>query len=134
MKSYSESESLKIDDKRLMFKIRNRLIDAKANYRGKYKDDLSCRLCKAAEESQPHLFTCVVITSDIMIRDALKGFNYTDIFSDNIKIQTHMIDIWQKILKFRVQQLNQTNTEDSSSQASPLFGASYTSSGVRHWI
>ena len=134
MKSYLENESLKIEDKRLMFKIRNRLIDAKANYRGKYKDDLTCRLCKATEESQAHLFTCVVITSVRMIRAALKGFNYTDIFSDNIKIQTHMIDIWQKILKFRAQQLNQTNTEDSSSQASPLFGASYTSSGVRHWI
>ena len=134
MKAYLENESLKIDDKRLMFKIRNRLIDVKANYRGKYKDDLSCRLCKAAEESQPHLFTCEKILSDNMLRDELKGFTYTDIFSTNLKIQAHMIDIWNKILKLRSQMLNHTNNEDSSSQVSPLSGASCTDFGVRHWI
>ena len=52
MKLYLENESLRIKDKKLMFRIRNRLIGVKANYRTKFK----CRLCKAVEESQPHLF------------------------------------------------------------------------------
>ena len=119
-----------------MFRIRNRLVDVKANYRGKYKDDMTCRLCKVAEveESQLHLFSCVEILSDNIIRDAMQGYTYADIFSTNLKTQEHMIDIWHKILKLRARKLNQRNTEDSSSQASPFFGASYTSDSVRHWI
>ena len=36
MKPYLEDESLKTEDKKLMFRIRNRLIDVKANYRIKF--------------------------------------------------------------------------------------------------
>ena len=134
MKPYLRNELLKIEDKRLMFRIRNRLIDVKSNYRGKYKDDMTCRLCKVTEESQLHLFSCTELLSDNIIRDSMKGYTYADIFSTNLKTQAHMIDIWHKLLKLRTRKLNQTNNEDSSSQASPLFGASYTNGGVRHWI
>ena len=134
MKPYLRNELLKIEDKRLMFRIRNRLIDVKSNYRGKYKDDMTCRLCNITEESQLHLFSCTELLSDNIIRDSMKGYTYADIFSTNLKTQAHMIDIWHKLLKLRTRKLNQTNNEDSSSQASPLFGASYTNGGVRHWI
>ena len=137
MKPYLENESLKIEDKRLMFKIRNRLIDVKANYRTKFKEGMSCRLCKADEESQPHLFSCIEILSDRTVKDAIGGYTYNDIFSDDLKMQEQMINIWQKILKVRTQKMrtqSQSINEDSSSQASPFFGASYTSDSVRHWI
>ena len=61
---YLKSESLKIEEKKLMFKLRNRLVDVKANFRKKYKDDMLCRLCRMDEESQPHLVNCVVILND----------------------------------------------------------------------
>ena len=137
MKPYLENESLKIEDKRLMFKIRNRLIDVKANYRTKFKEDMSCRLCKADEESQPHLFSCLEILSDRTVKDAIEGYTYNDIFSDDLKMQEQMINIWKKILKVRTHKMrtqSQSINEDSSSQASPFFGASYTSDSVRHWI
>ena len=137
MNAYLENECLKIEDKKLMFKIRNRLIDVKANFKTKFKDDLTCRLCKTDEESQPHLFSCVEILSDKTVKDAMEDHTYNDSFSNNIKIQERMINIWHKILKIRSQNIrsqSQTNNEDRFSQASPFFGSSYTNSSVRHWI
>ena len=98
---------------------------------------MKCRLCKADEESQPHLFSCIEILSDKTVKDAIEGYTYNDIFSNNLKMQEQMISIWHKILKFRTHKMrtqSQTIIEDSSPQASPFFGASYTSDSVRHWI
>ena len=63
MNASLENEYLKIEDKKLMFRIRTSLIDVKADFRTKFKDDLTCHLCNANayEESQPHLFSCVEI-------------------------------------------------------------------------
>ena len=41
-----------------IFKARARMLDVKANYKGKH-NDLKCRLCKLQEENQNHiLFEC----------------------------------------------------------------------------
>ena len=117
MKPYLENESMKIVDKKLMFRLRNRLIDVKANYRTKFKEDMKCRLCKADEESQPHLFSCIEILSDKTVKDAIEGYTYNNIFSNNLKMQEQMISIWHKILKFRTHKMrtqSQTIIEDSS--------------------
>ena len=59
MKPSLENDILKIEDKKLMFKIRNRLIDVKSNNKTKFKEDMPCRrLCRADEESQTCLFSC----------------------------------------------------------------------------
>jgi hypothetical protein len=55
---YLKNDELSIEDKKLMFRLKNRLIDVKINYRKKYKDNLLCRLCNSSEESQPHLVVC----------------------------------------------------------------------------
>ena len=132
MQPYLRNESLKIEDKKLLFKLKNRLIDVKVNFKKKYKEDMTCRLCSFAEESQLHLLNCKVILSDVDIKKALAGFTYSDTFSTNLDIQTHMILTWQKVMKLRVSKLRNYH-EDSSSQAPPDdSGASY--SYVRHWI
>ena len=107
-------------------------IDVKMNFKKKYKEDMTCRLCSTAEEFQLHLLNCKVILSDVNIKKALKGFTYSDTFSTNLETQTHMILTWQKVMRLRVSKLR-NNHEDSSSQALPEdSGASY--SYVRHWI
>ena len=73
------------------------------------------------------------IVSDKAVKDAIEGYTYNDIFSNNLKVQEQMISIWQKKLQVRSVKTRikfQTNNEDSSSQASPFFGASYTSDSV----
>ena len=134
MKPYLRNESLKIEEKKLMFKIRNRLIDVKSNFKKKYKNNLICRLCKIAEESQYHLVNCTIILTDSSIKSALEQHTYNDLFSTNLDTQAHMINTFQRIMKFRTSLLKKEDS--SSSQASPdISGASCTvMHGVRHWI
>ena len=111
---------MKIKDKMVMFRLRNRLIDVKSNFKRKYNNELSCRLCMKTEESQLHLTQCEIVLSNLEIKNALKDYSYMDTFSQDVKIQTHMINVWNQILKI----LNYH--EDSSYQASPdTSGASY---------
>ena len=72
MQVYLRNESLKIEDKKLLFRLRNRLVDVKTNFRNKYINDMQCRLCKVSEESQIHLTQCNVILGDSHAKEAVK--------------------------------------------------------------
>ena len=120
MQTYLRNESLKIKDKMLMFRLRNRLIDAKSNFKRKYNNELLCRLCMKTEESQLHMTLCEVVLSNLEIKKALEDYSYMDTFSQDVKTQTHMINVWKQILRIF------NHHEDSSYQASPdTSGASY---------
>ena len=106
MQPYLRNENLSIQEKKVMFRIKNRLIDVKSNQKSKYKDNLECRLCSSSEESQPHLVVCSEILTDDKIRTALAGYSYSDIFSTNLQTQTHLIKTWMMILKNRKLKLN----------------------------
>ena len=99
MQVYLRNESLKIRDKMLLFRLRNRLVDVKMNFKRKYKNELQCRLCNKADESQIHLTQCEVILSDSCVKTALEGYSYIDTFSKDLKTQTQMIYVWNLILK-----------------------------------
>ena len=132
MQVYLRNESLKIEDKKLLFRLRNRLVDVKTNFCNKYICDMQCSLCKVAEASQIHLMECNVILNDSHVEEAVKDISYKDIFSTNQATQRQVVSTWLKILKVRNTKLK--NDEHSSSQACPvIYGASCTFS-ARHWI
>ena len=95
---YLKNDELSIEDKKLMFRLKNRLIDVKINYRKKYKDNLQCRLCNSSEESQPHLVVCPELMIDDKLREAFENYCYDDIFSNDEKKQTHLIRSWKILL------------------------------------
>ena len=43
---------------KLVFKIRTSMIDVKTNFKSKYADDMTCRICGLEEETFDHLFRC----------------------------------------------------------------------------
>ena len=92
------NDELSIEDKKLMFRLKNRLIDVKINYRKKYKDNLQCRLCNSSEESQPHLVVFPELMIDDKLREAFENYCYDDIFSNDEKKQTHLIRSWKILL------------------------------------
>ena len=98
MQPYLRNDELSIEEKKLMFRLKNRLIDVKVNFKKKYKDELECRLCSYPEESQSHLFVCPEILSDDKLRDDLKNYSYDEIFSNDIQKQTHLIRTWKHLL------------------------------------
>ena len=91
MKPYLKNYELSIEEKKVMFSLKNRLIDVKVNYKKKYKDELECRLCGYPEESQSHLVVCPEILSEDKPREAFENYSYDNIFSSDIKKQTHLI-------------------------------------------
>ena len=111
MQPYLRNESLSIELKKLMFRIKNRLIDVKTNFKGKYKDNLKCRLCDNPEESQPHLVECSEIVSNDEVKNALEGFSYNDIFTTNLQVQTHLLSAWIRIMKIRNIKLKQLSSK-----------------------
>ena len=98
MQSYLRNNNLSIEEKKLMFRLKNRLIDVKVNFKKKYNDSLECRLCGGNEESQQHLTTCPEILADSSIREALENYSYSDLFSNHEPTQTHMIRILKLIM------------------------------------
>ena len=84
-----------------MFRIKNRLIDVKTNFKRKYNNNLECRLCSAPEESQSHLVECREIVNDLEVKKAMASYDYSDIFSPELKIQTKLVKAWQLIMKNR---------------------------------
>ena len=98
MQHYLKNVNLTIEEKKLLFRLRNRLIDVKMNYKNKYRGILDCRLCGAPEESQPHLVVCSQILSDKNIKSTLQNYTYSDTFSSNEHVQIHMIKAWKQIM------------------------------------
>ena len=122
MQPYLKNEYLKLEEKKLTFRIRNRMFDVKMNFRKKYGDDMKCRLCKETDESQSHLFSCTEVLIDKHIKNSLEGNTYNNLFSTNLDTQAHMLYVFQRILKLRSRIL-----KNISSQASPdNSGASST--------
>ena len=98
MQPYLKNDNLSIEEKKLMFRIKNRLIDVKVNFKKKYNNSLECRFCGGTEESQKHLVICPEILADSNIKQALQNHKYSDIFSNHEPTQTHMIKTWKLIM------------------------------------
>ena len=112
MQPYLRNEELSIQNKKLMFRIRNRLIDVKTNFKTKYNNNLECRLCAAPEESQSHLVECSEIVNNEELKKALCSYKYSYIFSTELKIQTKLVKAWQLIMKTRKIKLKKMLAKD----------------------
>ena len=69
-----------------MFKIKNRLIDVKTNFKKKYNNNLKCRRCSCPEESQAHLIEFNELMDDKEVKTAIEGFAYEYLFSTDFYI------------------------------------------------
>ena len=47
MKEYLSSEKLNLDEKRLLFQLRTRMVEVRTNYKNKYGDNLNCTHCQS---------------------------------------------------------------------------------------
>ena len=103
--SYSFQEYLKCEDldvkqKQLLFKLRSRSVHTKANYKNKYKFDLSCSLCKdkETEETDSHLLVCPAILPLLKHPECLKDVKHSDIFGE-LPRQIKVTKVYQEIFK-----------------------------------
>ena len=80
MQSYLKSNIFYLEESKMLFKLRSRMLNVKSNFSSMYKDNMNCRLCKKVEENQEHILKCEFLTNDNENHEDVK---YTNIFSTN---------------------------------------------------
>ena len=84
---------LSTHEARFIFHLRSRMVDLKANFRGKHSDWL-CPLCKCDEDSQQHLLVCPELNEEDEL--VLNVPNYDDLFSENLEDKSNISRILRK--------------------------------------
>ena len=99
----------------LLFALRSRLVDCKANFRTKFRHThLLCEFCFASDDTQEHMLQCKVLQGLIKSKEVInEKFEYNDLFKD-MKKQKIIVTIFSKILDIRKQQQNQVRTTNPS--------------------
>ena len=59
-KAYLTDRRFTKEDVQILFSLRTKMFDCKTNFQNQYKDDLTCRVCKAitSVENEDHLLLC----------------------------------------------------------------------------
>ena len=100
MQEYLKTDELKLKEKQMLFKLRVGMTPNKTNFSNKYKDDLSCTLCKnvSSEENLLHLLVCPVLVDHPDLTADIRTVKVGDIFG-SFSQQVKAVKIWMKIFK-----------------------------------
>ena len=95
------------DDVNLLYSLRSRGINCKANFRGMYGDDLACPVCDTeALDDQQHILHCTILAQNLPTEELAKHkTKYEDIFADCSR-QKEVTELFSKLLKIREDILN----------------------------
>ena len=91
LQDYLAPNKLSTHEARFIFQLRSRMVDLKANFRGKHLYWL-CPVCKSNEDSQQHLLVCPELNEE----DVINLPNYDDLFSDNLEDKSNISRILKK--------------------------------------
>jgi hypothetical protein len=81
-----------------IMKIRLNMIEVKCNYKGKYKNDITCPICKSKNDTTEHLFECKKLKEEIQYD---KNIDSENIKNDNIYKLTELQEYAEKAMKIR---------------------------------
>ena len=85
IQQYFQPSGMNIDETQLLFQLRSRMVDVKINFKNKY-DDTLCPLCKSADDTQEHVFSCIkLVTNKNIIIDS--DIKYIHIFHSDVNKQ-----------------------------------------------
>ena len=85
LQSYLKNENMTRKEKQLLFQLRTRSTPTRANYKSKYKFDLTCPLCNdiTSEQTDAHLLDCTYIVNMLPAKIQLDKVNYDMIFKNS---------------------------------------------------
>ena len=97
---YLEDPSFNTKQKQLLFKLRSRTLDVKANFRGQ-NSDILCISCGLFSETQSHLLQCPqLVTSLNYLCGKTSKLNEMDIYGNTEK-QKIIVNIYSDLLEVR---------------------------------
>ena len=117
IKKYLISEEITLEQKRLLFQMRNFMCDVKTNYKCQYSNNMQCRLCDQGEESVDHLLMC-----DQLISSHSGNITHSDVWS-SITRQESAIRVLQELFKIRNIKYEKRKLSDRT-QANPVSASS----------
>ena len=97
---YLTTEQLNTKQKQLLFKLRSGVTPNKSNYRTKYKDDLSCILCRDQNtvEDLHHLLQCSFLLGQPELVRQISSIKPDDIYG-TLANQITAVRTWENIFK-----------------------------------
>ena len=105
---YLEDPSFNTKQKQLLFKLRSRTLDVKANFRGQ-NSDIMCISCGLFPETQSHLLQCPQLVSRLKyLCDKTSKLNEMDIYGNTEK-QKIIVNIYSDLLEVRENLKNGNN-------------------------
>ena len=107
--AYFTDERLTPNEVKLLFNLRTRMFNCKANFKNQYQDDIWCNLCKFFVDCQSHLLQCPVLKACVPeLRNNLT-VKYEDIFL-SVDFQVKAVKLLVKVIECRELLLNQKKT------------------------
>ena len=102
---YLTTEQLNTKQKQLLFKLRSGVTPNKSNYRTKYKDDLSCILCRDQNtvEDLHHLLQCSFLLGQPELVRQISSIKPDDIYG-TLANQITAVRTWENIFKIYTKQ------------------------------
>ena len=87
MQSYLKSSEISTLNKQILFKLRTKMLNIKANFSSVNKNNLLCSLCKdmSTTENEEHLLVCSVLANHPKLKDDIGQVKFEDVFSDEQK-------------------------------------------------
>ena len=95
LQAYLTTNELSTDEKQLLFQLRTRTFNCKANYKNQYGDNISCILC-GSEDNQLHLLLCSRTTAGVNTDSVA----YEDIFG-TLEKQVRVTKVMKKVTRNR---------------------------------
>ena len=95
---YLRGNTLTRDDCQLLFKLRSKMLDVKANFSNLYENDLICRTCKIPDsiEDEEHLLVCDQLKSEADDSEVKFDFVF-----QNLENQVKAVKTYKSILRKR---------------------------------
>ena len=97
---YLSCEKFSTDNKRLLFQLRTRCTPTRANFKNKYKFDMTCPICKdmTSEQTDAHLLTCSAMDNVLASNTELQHMKHELIFDEPDK-QVRITQVYKDIFK-----------------------------------
>ena len=100
---YMISSLFRNNEVNLLFALRSRNIDCKANFKNGFNNIL-CQLCYESEDDQLHIMKCKILNQLFQSKDmSYESVENSDIFKEDIRKQKVIVNLYENLLKIRKQ-------------------------------
>ena len=108
VKPYLTSPIFNLETRNLLFRLRTRTVSGiRADFKGIYSD-LSCPLECGDNDSLENILSCKILLSFYKNTSVCHGqISYSDVFSDNIKKQQEVTELFRNLLEIRNERISQ---------------------------